>query len=65
MDGKFRYGTAFGGDRVTDICDVRGLCFVGSTFCSFLHFPPSQVLLANGFNYHGKDYVTSGITGEY
>lgn len=43
LEGKFHYGTAFGGDKVTDL---------------------SEVLVRHGFNYLGKDYVTSGITGE-
>lgn len=43
LDGKFHYGTAFGGDKVVDL---------------------SEDLIRHGFNYLGKDYVTSGITGE-
>ncbi|XP_052807521.1 DNA-directed RNA polymerase III subunit RPC2-like [Mya arenaria] len=43
LDGKFHYGTAFGGDKVVDL---------------------SADLIRHGFNYLGKDYVTSGITGE-
>ncbi|XP_052245224.1 DNA-directed RNA polymerase III subunit RPC2-like [Dreissena polymorpha] len=43
LDGKFHYGTAFGGDKVLDL---------------------SEDLIRHGFNYLGKDYVTSGITGE-
>ncbi len=43
LDGKLRYGTAFGGDKIEDISDV---------------------LLQHGYSYTGKDYVTSGITGE-
>ncbi|PVD29148.1 hypothetical protein C0Q70_11745 [Pomacea canaliculata] len=43
LEGKFHYGTAFGGDRIEDL---------------------SEVLVRNGFNYLGKDFVTSGITGE-
>lgn len=43
LEGKFHYGTAFGGDKVEDL---------------------SEVLVRHGFNYLGKDYVTSGITGE-
>lgn len=43
LDGKFHYGTAFGGDKVADV---------------------SEDLIRNGFNYAGKDYLTSGITGE-
>ncbi|XP_064629058.1 DNA-directed RNA polymerase III subunit RPC2-like [Lineus longissimus] len=43
LDGKFHYGTAFGGDRVQDL---------------------SEDLIRHGFNYLGKEYVTSGITGE-
>jgi len=43
LKGKFGYGTAFGGDKVVDIC---------------------ADLIKHGYNYGGKDYVTSGITGE-
>ncbi|KAK3098091.1 hypothetical protein FSP39_016018 [Pinctada imbricata] len=43
LDGKFHYGTAFGGDKVEDL---------------------SADLIRHGFNYLGKDYVTSGVTGE-
>ena len=42
LDGKFHYGTAFGGDKVEDV---------------------SADLIRHGFNYAGKDYLTSGITG--
>ena len=43
LEGKFHYGTAFGGDKVEDL---------------------SELLVKHGFNYQGKDYLTSGITGE-
>merc|ERR1719192_3114851 len=43
LEGKFHYGTAFGGSKVEDICDE---------------------LVKNGYNYQGKDILTSGITGE-
>eukprot|EP00095_Tigriopus_kingsejongensis_P012376 snap_masked-scaffold190_size271632-processed-gene-1.0 protein:Tk12376 transcript:snap_masked-scaffold190_size271632-processed-gene-1.0-mRNA-1 annotation:"dna-directed rna polymerase iii subunit rpc2" len=43
LEGKFHYGTAFGGSKVSDI---------------------SEELVRNGFNYQGKDVLTSGITGE-
>eukprot|EP00126_Sphaerothecum_destruens_P010425 Sdes_comp20738_c0_seq1m16591 len=43
MVGKFQYGTAFGGSKVQDMC---------------------QILMDHGYNYAGKDYLTSGITGE-
>ena len=43
LEGKFHYGTAFGGSKVEDICEE---------------------LVKNGFNYHGKDILYSGITGE-
>lgn len=42
LEGKFHYGTAFGGDKVCDL---------------------SEDLVKYGFNYLGKDFVTSGITG--
>ncbi|VDM99831.1 unnamed protein product [Thelazia callipaeda] len=43
LSGKFRYGTAFGGDQVNVVCEE---------------------LAARGFNYVGKDMLTSGITGQ-
>lgn len=43
LEGKFHYGTAFGGSKVEDV---------------------SEELIKNGFNYLGKDCLTSGITGE-
>lgn len=43
LDGKFHYGTAFGGDKAADM---------------------SEDLVKCGFNYAGKDYLTSGVTGE-
>lgn len=43
MDGKLKYGTAFGGSKLVDV---------------------SETLVRSGFNYAGKDMLTSGITGE-
>jgi DNA-directed RNA polymerase III subunit RPC2 len=43
LKGHFGYGTAFGGDKVKDICEDLVKC---------------------GYNYGGKEFVTSGITGE-
>ncbi|KAE8752263.1 hypothetical protein FOCC_FOCC001056 [Frankliniella occidentalis] len=43
MEGKFHYGTAFGGSKVKDVCEE---------------------LVKHGFNYQGKDFFYSGITGE-
>lgn len=43
LEGNFKYGTAFGGTPLTDMCEE---------------------LVSNGYSYHGKDYLTSGITGE-
>lgn len=43
LEGKFHYGTAFGGSKVSDICEE---------------------LVKHGYNYLGKDILTSGITGE-
>lgn len=45
--GRFHYGTAFG--------EPSGLADRVETM--------SEVLVGNGFNYQGKDYLTSGITG--
>jgi len=56
LDGHLRYGTAFGDNRfegsslVGDSADEVGSC--------------SEVLIRHGFNYLGKEYMTSGITGE-
>lgn len=43
VEGKFHYGTAFGGSKVEDV---------------------SEELVKHGFNYQGKDFFYSGITGE-
>lgn len=43
LDGKFHYGTAFGGSKAVDVCED---------------------LVRHGFNYLGKDCLTSGITGQ-
>ncbi|KAL1473089.1 hypothetical protein MTO96_038937, partial [Rhipicephalus appendiculatus] len=43
LQGKFHYGTAFGGSKVQDV---------------------GEELIQRGFNYLGKDCLTSGITGE-
>ena len=43
LGGNFKYGTAFGGTPLTEMCDE---------------------LVERGYSYHGKDYLTSGITGE-
>lgn len=42
-EGKFHYGTAFGGSKVEDVCEE---------------------LVKHGYNYMGKDFFYSGITGE-
>tara|TARA_B100000768_G_C11097967_1_gene297824 strand:+ start:481 stop:672 length:192 start_codon:yes stop_codon:yes gene_type:complete len=47
LEGKLKYGTAFG-EHSGAANDVDGC---------------SQILLAKGFNYLGKDFMTSGITG--
>ncbi|XP_012254672.2 DNA-directed RNA polymerase III subunit RPC2 [Athalia rosae] len=43
VEGKFHYGTAFGGSKVEDVCEE---------------------LVKHGYNYMGKDFFYSGITGE-
>jgi len=43
MEGKFHYGTAFGGSKVKDVSDE---------------------LINHGYNYQGKECMTSGATGE-
>ncbi|VDP04104.1 unnamed protein product [Heligmosomoides polygyrus] len=43
LSGRYHYGTAFGGDQVTDVCNE---------------------LASRGYNYLGKDMLTSGITGQ-
>eukprot|EP00891_Asterochloris_glomerata_P000044 jgi/Astpho2/44/e_gw1.00001.71.1_t len=48
LSGKFQYGTAFG--ESTGLADNTEAI--------------SATLVANGFNYSGKDFITSGITGE-
>lgn len=42
-EGKFHYGTAFGGSSVKEV---------------------SEELFKHGYNYLGKDFFYSGITGE-
>ena len=59
--GKLQYGTAFGGSK------VRRLGF--SSLSVRLSDAPevedmSRILIEHGFNYAGKDMLTSGITGE-
>ncbi len=49
LSGKFHYGTAFG--------EPGGLADTTEAI--------SQTLVANGFNYSGKDFITSGITGQH
>ncbi|KAL8595334.1 DNA-directed RNA polymerase III subunit RPC2 [Nucella lapillus] len=43
LEGKFKYGTAFGGEKMDDM---------------------NEILVNHGYHYLGKDYVTSGRTGE-
>jgi len=43
LEGKFKYGTCFGGNSVEEL---------------------GKGLVAKGFSYGGKDFITSGITGE-
>ncbi|KAF7456979.1 DNA-directed RNA polymerase III RPC2 [Cryptosporidium felis] len=43
LDGKYRYGTAFGGTPLEE---------------------SARCLVENGFHYSGKEYLTSGTTGE-
>lgn len=50
QDCKFKAGTAFGDqEQSTHANRVDELC---------------EILTTHGYNYHGKDYLTSGITGE-
>ena len=49
LEGRFKLGTAFGDQQTSKHADrVEDIC---------------DSLLAHGYNYHGKDYLTSGITG--
>lgn len=48
LDGRFAYGTAFG--EPYGSADTVTAC--------------SEALIRRGYNYAGKDYLTSGITGE-
>lgn len=48
FQGKLNYGTAFG--------EEAGLASTTEEI--------GDTLIAHGFNYHGKDFMTSGITGE-
>ena len=50
LEGKFKLGTAFGDQEESENADrVEDLC---------------DSLVTNGYHYRGKDYMTSGITGE-
>lgn len=49
LSGRFHYGTAFG--------EPGGLADTVDVI--------SQTLVSNGFNYSGKDFITSGITGRH
>ena len=49
LSGRFHYGTAFG--------EPGGLADTVDVI--------SQTLVSNGFNYSGKDFITSGITGTH
>eukprot|EP00210_Caulerpa_lentillifera_P008427 g8039.t1 len=48
LKGKFNYGTAFG--------EETGLATTATEI--------GRTLIAHGFNYQGKDFMTSGISGE-
>jgi DNA-directed RNA polymerase III subunit RPC2 len=48
LSGRFHYGTAFG--------EPSGLADTVDAM--------SSVLVSKGFSYCGKDFLTSGITGE-
>lgn len=50
IEGKFKRGTAFGDQKDSTHADRAE--------------DISQILIDNGYDYRGKDYVTSGITGE-
>jgi len=50
LEGKFKLGTAFGDQETSEHADrVEDLC---------------ASLVTSGYHYRGKDYLTSGITGE-
>ena len=51
-------------DRMfSSVMQINVLLFLYSAFGGDKVEDLSEVLIQNGFNYLGKDYVTSGITG--
>ncbi len=60
LSGKLQYGTAFGGSKASLSFDFRS-CTSLTEVTGGRHV---QILIENGFNYAGKDMLTSGITGE-
>ena len=62
MEGKFHYGTAFGGSKVHTIIVCGKRDFYLSLF--FQVQDVSEELMKHGFNYQGKECMTSGTTGE-
>jgi DNA-directed RNA polymerase III subunit RPC2 len=60
LSGKLQYGTAFGGSKVGHACSVCRNDSNGRVQVEDM----SKILVEHGFNYAGKDMLTSGITGE-
>uniref|UniRef100_A0A9J2PVM7 DNA-directed RNA polymerase subunit beta n=1 Tax=Ascaris lumbricoides TaxID=6252 RepID=A0A9J2PVM7_ASCLU len=56
LSGRFHYGTAFAGDQVGWLKDLEQFVEAVADVC--------EELAARGFNYLGKDMLTSGITGQ-
>ena len=61
LSGKLQYGTAFGGSKVSSFVDLTMV----QLFITLHQVEDmSRILIEHGFNYAGKDMLTSGITGE-
>jgi DNA-directed RNA polymerase III subunit RPC2 len=61
LNGKLQYGTAFGGSKVI-LPRFAPRKWV-QLRCKQIE-DMSRILIENGYNYAGKDMLTSGITGE-
>ncbi len=60
LEGKFKYPVAnFDSVTMSLISFMYGTCFGGDSVEAL-----GRGLVAKGFSYGGKDFITSGVTGE-